>query len=208
MGPGRLLAVLVAAVALAQTADPYAGLPDPRPVAVLKEIGGRPGRGDVSPPEGRYLHDLIIKHDLKAGLEIGTSNGCSGIWLGMAFSRTGGRLVTVDDSQIRGREARAAFERAGLADRVELLPDDPLNAIPKLMGPFDFVFIDTRESHYNQFLKMILPKLRPGGFVAAHDVNSRRSQMSDFIRSITADPRLKTEFVPLSRAGLSISRKQ
>jgi len=197
---------LAALFSLLQAPDPYAGLPDPTAVRVLQAISGRPQQANVPPQDGRYLYDLVVKSDLKAGLEIGSSFGCSGIWLGLAFRQTGGRLVTVESDRRRAREAAANFRRAGLSRHVEPMLAEALEVVPGMGGPFDLVFIDGRKQDYGLYLAIVLPKVRPGGFIAAHNVSDSRSRMGDFIRSLTSNPQLKTEFVALSGSGLSISR--
>jgi predicted O-methyltransferase YrrM len=162
---------------------------------------------NIAPREGRYLHDLIIENDLKAGLEIGTSNGYSALWLGMAFRQTGGNLITIEYNQARAREAMEKFQEAGLDDRIDLRLQDALEAIPALTGPFDFVFIDGWKEDYLDYLELVLPKVRPGGYIAAHNVTDQRTGMADFIRAIASHPNLKTEFLPISRSGISVSRK-
>jgi len=187
--------------------DPFSQLPDPSLISLLKAVWSKSGRMDIAPQEGRYLHDLIMENDLKAGLEIGTFNGYSALWLGLAFRQTGGRLIAIEYDAARGREARANIEQAGLLALIDLRLEDAKKVVPALTGPFDFVFIDAWKEDYQDYLEMILPKVRPGGLIVAHNVTDQRSRMSGFIRAITHNPQLKTEFVPLSRSGLSVSRK-
>ena len=54
---------------------------------------------------------------------------------------------------------------------------------------------------------MVLPKVNPGGIVAAHDVAGQSRDAAGYIRAVTGNPLLKTELIPLSPAGLSITRK-
>jgi predicted O-methyltransferase YrrM len=125
----------------------------------------------------------------------------------MAFRHTGGNLITIEDNQARAREAMENFREAGLVDRIDLRLEDALEAIPALAGPFDFVFIDALEEEYLDYLELVLPKVRPGGYIAAHNVTDQRSSMADFIRAITSRPNLETEFLPLTPSGISVSRK-
>jgi predicted O-methyltransferase YrrM len=196
-----------ALVAAQDARDPHSRLPDPTLVPLLQSVWGKPGRMNITPQEGRYLHDLIIENDLKACLEVGTSNGYSALWLAMALRQTGGRLITLENNSARGREAMANFKEAGLLDRIDLRVEDALEIIPTLPGPFDFIFIDAWKEDYQRYLEMVLPKVRPGGIIVAHNVTDGRSAMAGFIKEITHDPLLETEFVPISRSGLSVSRK-
>ena len=85
---------------------------------------------------------------------------------------------------------------------------DALKEIPKLDGPFDLVFIDAWKPDYIKYLQMVLPKVRSGGVIAAHNVASHPGQMADFLQEIKTSPLLRTEFVNVGPSGLSISYKK
>ena len=61
------------------------------------------GRGDVQPsvePEiGRFLSFLVRLTGARRVLELGTSNGCSALWMLEAVRQNGGKLVTVDSKE-------------------------------------------------------------------------------------------------------------
>jgi caffeoyl-CoA O-methyltransferase len=185
----------------------YDGLPDPSLVPLLKSISAQSGTARFFPQDGRYLYDLILKNKMISGLEIGASKGYAAIWLGMAFRRTGGRMICIAHDPEGRRETLANLNRALLLDRIELRLNDAFEMIPALSGPFDFVLFDGRAQYYERYLAMVLPKVSPGGIVAAHDVAGQSRDASDYIRAVTGNPLLKTELIPLSPAGLSITRK-
>lgn len=56
--------------------------------------------------DGRFLYDLIIENGYTRGLEIGTSNGYSGLWIGLALKKNGGELVTIEIDPRAADEAR------------------------------------------------------------------------------------------------------
>src|SRR5512137_3049842 len=99
---------------------------------------------DMNVPEsdGQLLHDLVVKGGYKRALEIGTSTGRSGIWIAWALSKTGGKLITVDIDEGRHREAVRNFQEAGVSPFIDARLADAHDLVPKLEGPFDFVFID------------------------------------------------------------------
>jgi caffeoyl-CoA O-methyltransferase len=70
---------------------------------------------NVPVQDGQTLHDIIIEHEYKSALEIGTSTGHSGIWIAWALARTGGRLITIEIDKDRHDEAVKNFQDAGLA---------------------------------------------------------------------------------------------
>jgi len=76
-------------------------------------------------------------------------------------------------------------------------------------GPLDPVFIDAWKNDYIKYLKMVLPKVRKGGVIIAHNIYNNATGMLDFIEEIKTNPALKTEFLALGTGqGLSLSIKQ
>jgi caffeoyl-CoA O-methyltransferase len=155
----------------------------------------------VEPFEGRVLQFLVQLSRTKTIVEIGTLAGYSAVWMARALP-PGGRLITLEKSSKHAAVARAGFERAGLADRVELLEGDARESLAKLTprGPFDMVFIDADKGSYPAYLAWTIDNLRPGGLVAAHNAfRSGRILTPDgdedrlidtFNRSLAAEPRL------------------
>jgi len=128
---------------------------------------------DLNVPEadGQKLHDIIVEHGYKSALEIGTSTGHSGIWIAWALANTGGRLVTVEIDRGRHEQALINFRAAGLSGFVDAMLGDAHEIVPRLKGPFDFVFCDADKDWYNNYLEAVLPKLMVGGCFAAHNIS-------------------------------------
>jgi caffeoyl-CoA O-methyltransferase len=163
---------------------------------------------DLNVPEadGQALYDLIVKNDCKRALEIGTSTGRSGIYIGWALSKTGGKLVTIDIDEGRHREAVGHFKEAGVAPFIDARLADAHDLVPKLEGPFDFVFIDADKEWYTNYAVAVLPKLTVGGLMTAHNVSQfggRRQMTGGFFDWVKSQPNLETNFV----AGVMVSRK-
>ena len=79
---------------------------------------------DMNVPEvdGKTLHDIIVSRKYKRALEIGTSTGHSGIWIGWALSKTGGTLVTIDIDPGRSRlQYRAWTEDGRMIDELAIV---------------------------------------------------------------------------------------
>src|SRR5262245_7453867 len=96
----------------------------------------------VSEEDGRFLRLMVASSGATRALEIGTANGYSAIWIGLGLRQTGGRLTTIESDAPRAKAAAAAIRQAGLSDIVTVIPGDGFEAIPKLSGDFDFVFLD------------------------------------------------------------------
>jgi caffeoyl-CoA O-methyltransferase len=161
---------------------------------------------DLNVPEadGRALYDLVIKNGYKRALEIGTSTGHSGIWIAWALSKTGGRLITIDIDEGRYNEAKRNFEAAGLSSFIDARLADAHDLVPRLDGPFDFVFVDADKEWYTNYAKAVIPKLAVGGSLTAHNVSGgRRPMTGDYYAYVTGLPFMETGF----SAGVCVSRK-
>jgi len=200
-----LVLILLSATLTGQQNDPFRGISDEKVLPMLKHLPYRHGGMNVPAEDGRLLYDIILENGYQRGLEIGTSNGYSALWLGLAFKETGGRLITLEIEPQRAREAQENFEHAELDDIIESRINDALKEIPVLEGKFDFVFIDAWKPDYDKYLELILPKMKPGGVITAHNVTSQGSSVRDFLEEIQNNPDLETEINRNSRAGVSIS---
>lgn len=167
---------------------------------------------DMNVPEsdGQLLHDLVVKGGYRRALEIGTSTGRSGIYIAWALSKTGGRLITIDIDGGRHREALQNFKEAGVAAFIDARLADAHDLVPKLEGPFDFVFIDADKDWYTNYAKAVIPKLAVGGCIAAHNVYPRRGwrgggMTGDYHEYMSGLPSFETTVTP---GGVAISYKR
>ncbi len=198
-------AFLAAAMSVCLAGDPATPSREKVLAQLDRMIKAQRGMMNIAPSEGEYLSNVVVKLKAKRVLEIGTSHGYSGIWLAWGVSQTGGKLITLDIDQGRHAQAVENFRLAGLSSFADLRLTDALKEIPKIDGPLDFVFIDAWKPDYIRYLKMVLPKMRSGGAIAAHNVKSQAAEMEDFIEEIQKNPTLKTEYISVGPAGMSIS---
>jgi predicted O-methyltransferase YrrM len=105
---------------------------------------------------GRFLATLCRALDPLV-LEVGTAIGYSTLHMAEALDE--GRVVTLERDPDRAAQARASFERAGVADRVELVEGDALDTIPTLEGPFGLLFVDAAKGEYERYLELAEPLL-------------------------------------------------
>lgn len=159
---GAALAVALWRVGFAS--DPFEGIRDPAVLPMLRNLPTVHGGGNVSARRGRQLYDLVTRKAFKRGLEVGTSNGYSTLWLGLAFRDNGGTVTTIEYDPARAEEARRNFRRAGLSGTIDSRANDAYREIPLLEGGFDFVFLDAGDN--DGFRRLVWPRVRPGGAVA------------------------------------------
>ena len=204
--PVRLLAVALAvacvtvALPAAQTADITTLLAGIK--AVDKDLLA------VSPEDGRFLRTMVTAANARQALEIGGANGYSAIWIGLGLRETGGHLTSIEYDPARARVEADNIRKAGLADIVTVVPGDAFKEIPKLIGTFDFVFLDAWKRDYKLFFDLVFPRLRPHGLFLAHNVVNKQSEMRDFLAAIQNSTDSFSSIVTPSGEGMSVTVKR
>ncbi len=186
----------------------FGGIEDERVLPMLQHLPHRHGGMNIPSADGRFLYDLIIEHGYRRGLEVGTSNGYSTLWLGLAFRETGGSVVTLEIDPESAAEAIENFQRAGLDGVIETRICDAIEEIPGLEGEFDFVFLDAWKPDYITYFELLRDRMRPGGAITAHNVVSQDDHMRDFLAAIEKDPDFETTIHRTSTEGISVSIKR
>jgi predicted O-methyltransferase YrrM len=167
----------------------------------------REGMMNVPIEDGRLLRVLAEAVNAKSVVEIGTSNGYSSIWLCLALQSTGGKLTTYEIDAHRASLARENFKRAGVDNIATLVEGDAHKEVIKLKEPIDVLFIDADKEGYIDYLNKLLPLVRPGGLILAHNTSSHASEMQDYLKAITTNPNLETVFKK-EGPGLGITLKK
>jgi predicted O-methyltransferase YrrM len=122
----------------------------------MEELAEREGIPIVHWETGRFLAILMRALDPRRVLEVGTAIGYS--TLHMAEALGSGRIVTIERDPVRAGQAAGFLSRAGVADRVEIIEADAMQAIDGLPGPFDFLFLDASKDEYTAYLRLAEPK--------------------------------------------------
>jgi caffeoyl-CoA O-methyltransferase len=158
---------------------------------------------EVPDEDGRMLRVLTEAAGAKSVVEVGTSTGYSGLWLCLALLRTGGRLTTFEVDAGRAAQARDHFERAGVANLVNIVQGDAHQNVAQLKDPIDVAFIDADKEGYADYLTKLEPLVRPGGLILAHNID----MTPEYVRQVTMSPALETIFYMHGR-GLGITLKK
>ncbi|NCO90576.1 MAG: O-methyltransferase [Armatimonadetes bacterium] len=167
----------------------------------------RAGMMNVPKEDGRLLRVLTEAINAKHVVEVGTSNGYSGIWFCLALRKTGGKLTTHEIDEGRAKLARENFKRAGVEDLVTLVMGDAHEQVAKIKEPVDLLFLDADKEGYTDYLSKLLPLVRPGGLVVAHNMNRRQADVK-FVEAITNSPELETLFLNTYLTGVAVSLKK
>jgi len=176
-------------------------------LAVLDDMNARSrGMMSVGRDDGRLLRILAESLGARNAVELGTSQGYSAVWTALALRSTGGKLTTFEIDPGRAKLARENFKRVGLENVITLVEGDAHAEVTKLKEPIDMVFLDADKTGYIDYLQKLLPLLRSGGLVVAHNMNSGMADPA-YVKAITTNPKLETLFISLG-GGMSITLKK
>jgi caffeoyl-CoA O-methyltransferase len=175
-----------------------------RIVAVLDEMAeSHQTYLSVPRQDGEALRLLTEAANAKNVVEIGTSTGYSGLWFCLALARTGGHLTTFEIDHRRATMAREHFRDAGVEKLVTIIEGDAHEEVVKLKMPIDAAFIDADKGGYVDYLNKLLPLVRPGGLVLAHNVD----MVPAYVRAVTTNPDLETIFY-MQGEGLAVTLRK
>jgi caffeoyl-CoA O-methyltransferase len=181
---------------------------------------GRASGMQISGTQGTLLHLLVSLIGARRAVEVGTFTGYSSIQIASGLP-PGGRLLACDVSEEWTAVARRYWERAGVADRIELRIAPAAQTLRALAEdePLDFGFIDADKVSYPVYYEEILRRLRPNGLIAIDNmlwggsVLDAADQSPDTvaIRALNAqlasDPRVECTLLPVAD-GLMLARKR
>jgi predicted O-methyltransferase YrrM len=170
--------------------------------------------------QGRLLS--MISHMVRPRrvLELGTFTGYAALCLAEGLAPDG-ELHTIEFNPELEDRIRRYVAAAGLAERVHLHIGTAAQLVPTLAETWDLVFIDADKINNDTYYELVLPQVRPGGFLVVDNVlwggkvvDSYPLKPSDkdthavraFNDKVQADPRVENVFLPL-RDGLLLVRK-
>ncbi len=131
---------------------------------------------------GEFLMMLARIKKAKNILEIGTSNGYSGIFLAMAAKESKGRLTTIEGDWGRASEARKNFIEAGVMRNSEIIIGEAQEITKRLAGQFDLVFIDANKEQYIEYIRNIEKKnLKEKAVIVADNIISHKKSVKDYV---------------------------
>jgi len=167
----------------------------------------REGTSNVPREDGRMLRLLAEATGARNVVEIGTSNGYSGLWFSLALSKTGGHLTTFDIDKGRFEMARDNFKKAGVDGAVTQVLGNAHKEVARLKDPIDLLFIDADKQGYLDYFTKLLPLVRPGGLIVSHNMARPRPDPA-FVKAITTNSELETLFVNMDDQGLGFTLKK
>lgn len=198
----------------------------PDPVAsdlieVTRSLGGISSM-QIAPEQGAFLTFLARVTGARRAVEVGTFTGYSALCIARGLA-DGGRLLCCDVSREWTDIGRPFWERAGVADRIELRLGPAIDTLRSLAPDevLDLAFIDADKGSYPEYYEEILTRLRPGGVVAVDNVlwggrvvdreavataDEHGAAILAFNDLVAADDRVEAVMLPLAD-GVTLARK-
>lgn len=157
---------------------------------------------------GVLINTFIKMMNIKSVLEIGTSNGYSGLWIAKALKETGGKLTTIEYYDKRQSVAIENFKKCGVFDLVRPLQGSACEVIESLdeSEKFDFVFIDANKREYVKYFELVKPHLTEKALIIADNIISHAQKVQTFIDAVDADDEFQYEIVEVP-GGILIAYK-
>ncbi|MGA3036899.1 MAG: O-methyltransferase [Vulcanimicrobiaceae bacterium] len=138
----------------------------PSPLVLeLEELGIGAGIPIVDRATARLLSTLVHCMQANRILEIGTAYGYSTLWMALAMPPAG-KIWTIDPDRERTQIAAQFFERAGVADKVDIMNQPALEILESLSHRnLDIVFLDANKEQYPEYLEICVPMLKRSGLM-------------------------------------------
>lgn len=166
----------------------------------------------------QFLRILVRIAKPRRILEVGTNIGYSVVVMGRECD-AGATLETIElDPKILAT-AKQFVAEAAVRCSVKFHQGAALEVIPRLGGPFDFVFIDCVKTEYEAYLDLLFPKLARGATIVCDNLlwggkvadgvdDESTNALRKFNHRLVSDPRLTTVVLPLGDGtGMTVLRE-
>jgi predicted O-methyltransferase YrrM len=128
---------------------------------------------EVAPNQAKLLTLVCQMIGAERVLEFGTLAGYSTIWFARAVGADG-HVTTLEADPTCAQVSRANFERAGVADRIELLEGPAVESSIRLVAagaePYDLVFIDADKANNLTYLQAAMALTHPGSVIIGDNI--------------------------------------
>ncbi|WP_071187646.1 class I SAM-dependent methyltransferase [Trichormus sp. NMC-1] len=179
-------------------------------------------RMQISPEQGQFMALLVKLIGAKKTLEVGVFTGYSSLVTALALPADG-KIVACDVSEEYTSIARRYWQRANVADKIDLHIAPALETLDKLLASgeaesFDFAFIDADKGNYENYYERSLQLIRPGGLIAIDNVlwsgkvadsevqDNQTNKIRFLNQKLHQDSRITLSLVPIAD-GLTLGMK-
>lgn len=175
---------------------------------ILKELEKSASQfWNINRATGLFLNLLIKDQKYKTILEIGSSNGYSGIWLADALSTTAGHLYTIESNKkIRYPLAVENFKKSGLNKFVTPILGHAPEDLPKTPKKFDLIFLDATKYEHESYFHALKARIKKGGIIITDNYLSHKKELTPYLKLVQKSPEFKTTILGLG-TGIILSIK-
>jgi caffeoyl-CoA O-methyltransferase len=172
----------------------------------------------IAPEQAPFLTFLTRLLGARTAVEVGTFTGLSALSIARGLG-PGGHLVCCDVSAEYTAYAKDAWQRAGVADRIELRIGPAAETLAGLPNEpqLDLAFIDADKSSYPVYWAELVPRMRAGGVIVVDNVlrggrviaaqaDPETYVIKRFNDLVLADERVESVMIPLAD-GLTLARR-
>lgn len=152
---------------------------------------------NISRESANFLNMLIKISGAKNIVEVGTSNGYSGIWIAKALKEIGGHLTTIEYYEKRIVLAEENFKKCEIDDVITIKQGSACEVLKTIDFQIDLVFIDANKGEYIKYFELINPKLKKGGIIVADNITSHTDKVAPFVEKIKSDTNYQVEILDL-----------
>ncbi len=177
----------------------------------------------IAPEQGQFMALLVQLLGAKKTLEVGVFTGYSSLSVALALPPDG-KIIACDVSEEYTAIARRYWQKAGVADKIDLRLAPALETLDRLLADgqaetFDFAFIDADKVNYEGYYERSLQLVRPGGLIAIDNVlwggkvadsqfqNSSTLAIRALNQKLHHDERITLSLVPIAD-GLTLALKR
>ena len=167
--------------------------------------------------QGRVLKMLIEMAKPLKVLELGTFSGYATLCMAEGLT-DGAELHTFEIFDENEDFLRKWLGGSPFCDKIHLHIGDALQLVPQMTEQWDFAYIDADKREYVAYYEMLLPLMRPGGYIVADNTlwygrvleeakksDAQTRGIQAFNDLVAADHRVEKVILPL-RDGLTIIR--
>jgi caffeoyl-CoA O-methyltransferase len=199
-------------------------LREPPLLKELREVTANIPRGQmqVPPEQGQFLQLLVKLTGAKKCLEVGVFTGYSSLSVALALPADG-KIIACDVSVEWTNIARQFWQRAGVADKIDLRLAPGVETLDRLLAEgrhstFDFAFIDADKANYWNYYERAYELVRSGGLIGIDntlwygkpvdlaDQSEDTVAIRDFNRRLHRDERVLISMLPIGD-GLTLALK-
>lgn len=177
----------------------------------------------IAPEQGQFMALLVQLLGAKKTLEVGVFTGYSSLSVALALPPDG-KIIACDMSEEYTAIARRYWQKAGVADKIDLRLAPALETLDRLLADgqaetFDFAFIDADKVNYDGYYERSLQLVRSGGLIAIDNVlwggkvadsqfqNSSTLAIRALNQKLHHDERITLSLVPIAD-GLTLALKR